>query len=341
MSKKKTTELLKTISLFYKDHNDTIIETDCLHSSVWGELVAKELGYKHITYLLNESEAKNYILYPGIDYFLFKYERGELFGCSKKSLEIILNKHYKQKQNNYFNVAFDSNEIKELTFPSIKNLVLLKNSKTILTISRLEKGYVRHLIETTIDIAKDLPHININLIVAGGTIFKRVEDEFEKKYLPPETDLTNLNIKFTGYIEVMGKDLFNLSDLFVGMGTAAINAISQKCATVLVDPRTNKTPGVLGLHTTTFAYSDTGIDYDLKEMITRLLKNEELIKEAKNKGFQLYNSDFKIESSHAQYVELFSKSNNVLKYFDYNITFFRRCFDLVVYTLKKNRKKLL
>ncbi len=339
-SNKRISNILNSISIFLYNHNDSIIETNSLQSSVWGELVAKKNKYKHIIYLFSELKIKNYLLYPGLNYFLFKYKRGELFGCSRKSLEIIFGKYYDASQNNFINVSFDSEEIKEKTIPSVENYELLENSKTILTVSRLEKEYVEYLIEDVIKIAKKNPQININLIVGGGTIFNEIKNKFDNNYLPPKLNLPNLRIIFTGYIKVLGVDLFRLTDVFVGMGTASLNSISQKCATLVVNPFTNKTPGILGIHTTTFGYPDNNIEYNLDELIESLLFDYKLLDEAKNNGYELYESSYKTDSCFNKFDDLVSKSNQSIEYYNYNIILMRRFSDFIIYLLKISRRKL-
>ena len=334
-------ELVTIISLFLSNHENALLETNSLQSSIWGELVAKRNNYKHVIYLFNESIINNYLLYPGNNFFLFKYNRGELYGCSRKSLEKMLGKHYNEKQNHFVNVSFDNDEIKENTIPSIKEFELLEKSKTILTVSRLEKSYVKYLIEAVIKIAKQKPEKNINLIIGGGTIFGDVKLDLENNYLPPKLQLSNLKIIFTGIINVLGRDLFNLSDVFVGMGTASINSISQKCATLVVNPLTNKTPGIFGIHTTTFGYSDNNTEYDLGELINTLLFDEGLLEVAKNKGYELYESSYKTDICFVKYDYLISKSANTVAYYNYKISICRRITDMLVYILKLLKRKII
>lgn len=340
-SSREINKLLTTISLFFKNHKNTIIETNHLQSSVWGELVAKEFGYKHIVYLFNEAKIRNYLFYPGINFFLYKYKRGELYGCSRKSLEIILGDKYNKNYNNFLNVSFDSDEIKEETIPSIREINLLENSRTILTVSRLNKGYIVHLIEAVIAIAIKHPHKNINFIIGGGTVYEEVKANLEQNYLPPKVDLSNLLIIFTGYIKVMGKDLFNLADIFVGMGTASINAISRRCATIVINPETNRTPGVLGIHTTTFGYSDNGVEYSLDELLISLLSDDILLKDAQEKGHELYKSSYQTDSCFIKYDDLLSKSSKIVEYYNFDISLFRRIIDMATYSLKLIRRKYL
>lgn len=93
------------------------------------------------------------------------------------------------------------------------------------------------------------------MIVAGGSNTGTREKDLLVKY--SKSDIANLKIVFTGYIKELGKDIFNVSDVFVGMGTASINAISQRCIALNIDPsRNNMCSGIFGIDTNNFGYTE-------------------------------------------------------------------------------------
>lgn len=340
-SKKHKQNLLQTVHLFLKDTENSIFESHSLQAAVWCEFFASVLKIKHIVYLLNEAKANKYRYYPSKGFFYFKYNRGELFGASDQSLERIFQKSISGFRNQYINVSFDPNELLEKTEPTIEKLELIRNSKTILTVSRLEKKYVEDLIKACLKFAKSYPEQNINLIIAGGTIHKDIEDKLKNDFLPPKTYLPNLKIHFIGYISTLGKDIFKLAEVFVGMGTASINSISQGCVTLNIDPKMNMTSGIFGVDTNNFAYSSNDKVYKIEDKIFAVLNDSKLHNEAKLQGKKLFETKFTNKASFDKLEFLLQKSDSNLTYFYFKNNLFIRIFDLFIIYIRHLKNKIL
>ena len=88
-----------------------------------------------------------------------------------------------------------------------------------------------------------------------------------------------------------------LTDVFVGMGTASINAISQNCISINIDPRNGmqKSSGIFGSDTTNFAYSESGKLYDIFTKLEDVfLCNKEKMEKKKKKGRTLFEEEFEM-----------------------------------------------
>ena len=138
------------------------------------------------------------------------------------------------------------------------------------------------------------------MIVAGGSNTGTREKDLLAKY--SRSSIANLKIIFTGYIKELGKDIFNISDVFVGMGTASINAISQKCIALNIDPsRNSMCSGIFGIDTNNFGYTENGKVYTILEKIEEIyLADENKKNYLKKTGRELFETSFEINSCFLQ-----------------------------------------
>lgn len=319
-SKRTLKSLLSTIQLFLADLGEGIIESHTLELGIWAEFIASKLNFSHVMYLLAEPQAKNYYFYPGYKFFIYKLNRSEFYGTTSHSLSIIFNKPVQHSLNNFVNIPFDDSELAESCLPELHEIDL--NSFVIGTICRLEKSYVIPLIESCISVAKNHPSQKFTLIVGGGSEDPTLLHHLEEKY-NSISNPTNLTITFTGYITILGKNIFKLLDVFVGQGTAAINAISQKCATLIVEPVNNKCSGIFGLEVNNFGYSETGVLYSIQEKLESLLIDSSLLNRSKTRGFELFQRQYSV-------VNCFNKLDNLITSSVKNIRYYPFSFSLSV-----------
>jgi hypothetical protein len=275
--------------------NSSVIETFSKEAATWGELFSQQLGFKHILYCLGEPYVYPFRYRFFLELFLFKYYRGELLGLSDCSLKIILGPHFQERNNPYVNISFDSSEIKSLTEPRFLGAIS-DNSFVIGTLSRLEKDYVSVLIDDVIELANNYEFKKFTLLICGEGVIPGLQvEDFKRKYSKEKVP-TNLHVIFPGYTYPIGKDFFNSIDIFVGMGTAAVSSISQKCATICVDPRVNKSIGVFGVETNNFAYSANRQYFRIKESIENLYLNRNSLELAQDLGYDLFTREFQSEA---------------------------------------------
>jgi hypothetical protein len=191
------------------------------------------------------------------------------------------------------------------------------------------------MILSCIKFASNNPKQMINLIVAGGTIHHGLTEKLRNEFLAPNLKLLNLKIIFTGYITSLGKDLFRNTDIFIGMGTASINAISQGCATLNIDPRTNKTSGIFGIDTDNFAYSFKNETYEIEDKLSLLIRDTNLLETAKQEGKKLFNTKFTVEATFKRQMLLLKQSANKLEHYKFKRSFFHTAIDFIIFFIRK------
>lgn len=289
LGKKELKKIIQSIleSISFSNDDRICIESHTLEGAVMGEYLSSAVKGKHIAYMLAEPKISEFNFIPGKRLFEDKLQNREFVGVSSRSLEIIFG--YKPRHNDYVNVGFDENEFIENSIPDLP--LINKNAFVIATITRLEKEYLQPFIDAVIDFSKLNLSRSIELIIGGNSHIHGLKESLENKYrsLCP----SNLKISFIGYITI-GKDFYSNIDVFVGMGTASINAISQSTATLNINPDSNRASGWFGTDTNNFAYTENNNDYPIVEKLQELLDMN--IKERahiQNNGRALFENEFK------------------------------------------------
>ena len=347
VSKRIQEERLKEFMATFENSSDLIIESFSWEPATWGEFFASKLRCKHFLYSLGEPFIDQYRYKYILRFLLFKYDRQEFIGISKPSLKIIFGRFFDEKRNYFVNVPFDEKEIQDITIPKFISTID-ETSFVIATVSRLRKPYVLNLIECGINLSKKYPNKNFTLLICGDSSnIGYTAQDYIKKYIT-NTDVQlpqNLKLLFPGYTFPLGRDFFKRVNIFVGMGTAVVNSISQGCATICIDPRVNKSIGIFGLQTNSFAYTENGKYYSIDESLEDLFLNNDRLVLAQKMGAQLFLSDFENNSCMMKLDEHIKNLNPDKKYFSFqiiNIIDIYYIFLLrITYILNKNRKLFL
>lgn len=304
------------------EDDNIVIESNNIGAALWSELIAKKLKTINILYFLGNDEAiRNSVYYQ--EYAKFKLKKNELILVTDKSMQIMFgnNENIDKFKNDYVNIPFEKNEIIKDNSSIMPFLNNIDNSSFVIsTVSRLEKKYIHKLIESTGKIAKDNSKDKFVLIIVGNSKYKNLLDKFKEKY---KFFQKNLDVIFTGYINPLPEILFKRTHIFVGMGTSVINSISQGCATICFDPRTNLSAGILGLSIRNFAYNDKEKENILEYDISKLLYNKKLLKEAEIRGKKLFEEEYSNEIIMKKFIDLF---NEIIKHSEkkyYNVFDYR------------------
>lgn len=275
----------------------SVIESITVSSSTWAELLARKLSVHSLTYDVNGSPIKDGVR---ASFASSKFSRGELLGCSKYSNQKLFAnfpEYYDESKNLYVNVPFDNSEIVDDT----NGAAISKDPNTlkILTVSRTEKKYLTYLIGEVNKVAQVIPNKTVELTMV---LSRRNGKEFsilEKQSLNvPE----NMKVSFLGPIVPLTRSIFISHDLFVGGGTAALNAASMGVPTIINDAYSNRSAGVFGVDIDYFGYAPV-YDKTTASQIERFLDDPQLLSEASKKGFQLFVEEFDSSAVMTKFME--------------------------------------
>ena len=294
VSNKRKREIIGAVMAFVGKSTENYVESHTLYSTEWGEIIASSCHARHLAYPLAEPKFSSVKFSPAKEIISAKYQNGEFYGCTSTSLKTIFRED--PINNNYVNIGFDINEFVEISKPLIQ-FKKQQGDYVITTVGRLSKEYIEPFIEAVCRFAKTHQDQRIVLLLVGGSPVKEREEYLKAKYSNEALNIDNLNVIFVGYIKELGKDIFSMTDLFVGMGTASINSISQGCLTLNIDPESNKTSGFFGTDTLNFAYSESGelweIEDKIEEAYSSALQKKAALIEA---GRKLYKEAFENEA---------------------------------------------
>ncbi len=293
------------------DVKEIRIETHTLSTIEWGEIFSAQYGAKHLAYPLAEATVSHYALQPGKRIFHEKLESGEFYGCNSRSLAQIFRNE--EVPSNYVNIGYDENELSDRSSPEI-TYKKKKGDYVITTVSRLDKTYIEPLADAVSKLASTYPSHYFVLLIAGGCSDKGRETFLRNNYNNERYGLPNLDIRYAGYIVKLGRDLFRLTDVFVGMGTASINAISQGCITINIDPRNDMkcASGIFGIDTNNFAYAENGRTYSIYDKLREVyLFDEDEKNRVSSLSRELYEDEFEIEKCFERMDTIIESFSNV------------------------------
>lgn len=283
-------------------------EWDCVESHqvypmLWAELFSIKLKIPNFIYLL--SEEGNYPRYHK-KLLNAKIDNKMLIGCNSMTIPIVAEKTGAEiKSNNVFlNISVIPDEIKEQNYTLN---IDRENEFVITTIARLDKYYIRYLIEELLAISKKENIQKLVLVIVGAGFYEK-----EFKSLAKESENDNLRIIFTGTLKPLPKEIFQISNLYIGMGTTVVLSAAMKCPTLTVDPFTNKSPGFFGEHTSNFGFKDGSNELkNFSHYIMEVLKNKNTLNHYGKVAFECFQNQFDNATILREYLQILDDGKNI------------------------------
>lgn len=301
--------IIKKINI--KNSQEVIIESfECFWAC---EILARELNAKHYIYMLSEKDIFNL---KERDFYLKKLERKEIIGVSKETFRISFGELWNEKkyENRYVNIGYKNDEIRKDEVKT-RELKLEKDNKIIriITVSRFDKTYIEEMIKAVILISKKYLEDNFELILIGDSYNKEIKKRLENKYKSTK----NLDIRFLGYINPLFAEIYLNSDLFIGMGTALINAASYGCPCLAIDPRNNEASGFFGVDVFTPAIRKDDKTFDIFSKIEEFMKMNMKDKDkVSKKTIELFKNEFEFEKVMEKLDSYIFESRGKIEYVD-------------------------
>ncbi|WP_294375542.1 hypothetical protein [uncultured Clostridium sp.] len=304
-SKRKINNFIETMVDKIQPSESIVIETGTDFTALWGELLAKEIGARHIVMFLDEKNdnVNNYTF----SFYEFKYKRNELYSISKESLLYIFGKYFniKDPEKNVWN-AWCSNVVADED-SDIRNQ-LPKADFMIGSIGRLDKPFVLNIINGVCSFANIHSDICVGLCFFGGADEKTVSDIKSKFKKCP-----NIKLFISGYIWPIPKSIFNLFDVFVSGAGSAVASANMGVTTVDMDVITNSPNGFIdnlnNVHCTKLSGKNDLLNY--LESVYMNDKIPEIInKSSIDQKWQIICNDFNKQIEHVENL------SSPLEYFD-------------------------
>jgi len=281
-SEKKKTKVIDAIVKRIDADNvaDVVIESTCISETLWAEAVAKRIGAKHISFLLQE---ENTIVNKGVqDFFLFKYNRKELFGIESASLTTMFESFRPiEKENSYWLPAYCNNVEADVESPYIEQLKCTECHYRIGMLSRLDKPFVIPAIKDFCQYAKGHQDKKFLFLLMGDApkgsgILYQIQELIRE-------DAPNISVIATGYLYPVPTKLLEQCDAFFTSAGSSWVCMRSGIPTITYDGNDNKPIGILGRTTqNTLFRGETEPPGDFSILMDQILVERKYKKEAPN-----------------------------------------------------------
>jgi len=283
----------------YNENDEILIESHEGTPALWAELFAERVRRVNLVYCISPVKLDNNILR---EFYYSKIRQGELAGYEKYYIPGTFGSEFKDF---YFNIPYYFYEIDGAS----KTRITECNSKevctgrvSVLTVSRIEKSYVKQSIIDLANFCRENPNVTIKykLILSKdrGLEFMKLKSLINKNKVP------NFEVILHGPVRKMTSEIFEGYDLFIGMGTSVLNAVSMGIPAVVVDYRTNKYYGFFGYDYFAFGACQKVAENELGIFLNKVLRGETDLCSVKKKalGYLLDNYDIdKIDKAFIEY----------------------------------------
>ena len=230
--------------------NEIIIESHNDIMALWGELLAKQLLARHFFWTANEQYRLPTQYYKEkIDLFLFKFDRKEIFG-SCNTVNRLLEGFRIVTPDNFEGVLIDEDPVQDVVNDKVDNLK--KYDWTICYIGRSNKPYMTNIISDVGLFASCHKDKSIQFVVVGDIGFHSEELK--------AIDNKNVNLIVTelGNLHPLPRILFKKVDVVIAGSGSARCSVYEGTLTILADPETGMSNGMLGYDTIDSVYKEKG-----------------------------------------------------------------------------------
>jgi hypothetical protein len=232
----KKNKLLSRICKLLVDYDgECIVESHEILVAEWGELIAKRLNARHISYMLLEHNTlMNKSLY---DFFKFKYDRRELVGIVNSTIPDMFS-NFNKNVIGYSLPAYCQNVLEQIPCP--KEYKINDVDYVIGSIGRTNKRYVQPMIDSIIKFTSNHPDERFGILYIGGSMDKYSEKLVKERL----SSITNAELIFTGMLFPLSVEMIKQMDVCIA--TAGSCSTSENCGipTISIDGNDSKAIGI-------------------------------------------------------------------------------------------------
>ena len=287
-------------------YDETVIETNIMPATTWGEMLAEQIGAKHFIFLIQEDYSLSDIRY--MKFFDFKYQRGELAANTKYALKQLFD-GYREIPDSQCGelLAVCYNVVEECE--SEHDLGIAQADYPIGSMGRLNKPFVLPMVKDVVTFARSHTDKTMQLVFFGGS---PVQNDYDDIYAAA-TGASNLSVYITGPIFPVPRHLLKKMDVFVSSAGAARTSADEGLITVAIDANDYEPIGIVGYTTDEIVHRAP----DAPHKTTVELLEDILIKkvyEGKNAEIRVSDPDYMVVfKDHMNYIE---QSADDLEYYD-------------------------
>lgn len=292
------------ISLLCRNYKQIIIESTCLQEALWGEIVARKVGAKHIIYLLQETnEIFDEQWYK---YLKFKHDRRELVSINKTSLyDMFKPFHPIAIEESYELDALSSNVVQDYDCELVKSIQSDTSDFTVGFLSRLDKPFVIPCLSQFRDYVLINNKRIFKLIIIGGAF---ANSNVIKKINTLFAGIENVHVFMTGTLFPIPRKLIQICDVFLSSAGSAIVVDCEGIPTITFDANDHCPIGIYNITTNNVTFRGQEPLIKLEILLNQILLEKKCIKQTKNTKKEI------IEFS--KHLEFIDKSEIKKEYFN-------------------------
>lgn len=264
--KKIVTEVISYIKSFSTDSDEILIESNFMAITPWAELIAKKLKARNFIFLIQEDY--NIQSKKLLDFFSFKYDRGELSVNTKRALQILF-KGYREIPENDDRClsAYCSNVVEDCQ--SVLEGKLKEADYNIGSIGRINKPFVLPMVQDVVKYVETHPQKKFNLVFMGGSPYQK---DIESIREVCET-VKNLNLIITGPLFPIPLCDVQTMDVCISSAGACWSATDAGVLTISIDANDFKPIGIIKITTENSIHRGQTPPIPLENLLDDILVN--------------------------------------------------------------------
>lgn len=263
-TKLQRTNILKKLYSIIGGADDYVVESHSPRLALWGELLAKRLGAKHL--VLNVGEHLSIRSKEEYCFLDFKLNRGELFTIRPQTIQNMFKKYRvisDEEAKGYFFSAVMGVKPEEVPLFELENIP--PADYKILSFGRY-KPYFDNMINGVVKFAQQHQTERINFLIMG-------EVALPSKSMDSLKSVSNLFVKFIPAKRPVPNAVFNYSDVVIATAGCANLSFKTGVKTISMNVITCLPLGVMGYTTVDSVYSSnpTQTEYDVCKLLEDVL----------------------------------------------------------------------
>lgn len=249
---------------FTNSSDEIVIESNFMAITPWAELIAEKLKIKNLIFLIQEDyniKSKKYL-----DFFYFKYKRGELAVNTPQALSILFKDYpnFDKSDNSYLS-AYCSNVVEDCK--SVLGDSLEEADYNIGSVGRINKPFVLPMVEQLVRYVLSKPERTFNLVFFGGSPVKEDIDNIRKA----TEGISNIKVLVTGPIFPVPLCDLKKMDVCVSSAGAALTSTDAGILTIAVDAIDYEPIGIVKCTTNNIIHRGKSAKANMSDLLDQIL----------------------------------------------------------------------
>lgn len=305
---------------------ESVIESNFVQVTFWGELLAERLGIRNFVFLIQEDYRIRIKAY--LDFFKFKFDRGELYVNTRNALKQLFDGYSEvAKGDNAYLSATNHNVVEEKDTPFINQLPAV--DYIIGMIGRVNKPFVLPVIREIAAFAKHHKEHSFLLMILGGSPNKSDYDAINQVV----DEVQNMSAMITEYIFPIPYELIKKGNVFVSSAGSVRVSSDYGMVTIAIDAIDFQPIGIYGYTTKELIHRPS--EQTITPLSTLL---EQVLFQKKYTSQPAFVSDWpKIEQDFIEHLNRLDKVETDLEYYD--IRRIKPAMGLVINEIKSRMKR--